>query len=202
MKNNTPATLLGTIIGRLRRLPSIIWRLEARFKGVVFQGSSDILGRPIISIAKGGLIQIGDGVRIYSSTRANPLGLARPSVLRALAPNARVLLADRVGLSGAVLCAGSVIEIGENTLVGAGAMLIDNDFHLPVGDCDWNDDCTSNARPIKVGRGVFIGTQSIILKGVTIGDRAVIGAGAVVTKDVPAHHLAVGNPARLIQPKK
>jgi len=51
-----------------------------------------------------------------------------------------------------------------------------------------------NARPIKIGRNVFIGTRAIILKGVTIGDRAVIGAGAVVTKDVPADHLAVGNP--------
>jgi len=45
---------------------------------------------------------------------------------------------------------------------------------------------------------VFIGARAIVLKGVTIGDRAVIGAGAVVTKDVPAFHLAVGNPVEVM----
>ena len=49
-----------------------------------------------------------------------------------------------------------------------------------------------------IGRGVFVGAHAIILKGVTIGDRAVVGAGAVVTQDVPARQLAVGNPARIL----
>ncbi len=80
-------------------------------------------------------------------------------------------------------------------------MIIDNDFHLPVGEWGWSDDSTTNARPIRIGRGVFVGARAIVLKGVTIGDRAVVGAGAVVTRDVPAHHIAVGNPARLFQPK-
>ena len=58
--------------------------------------------------------------------------------------------------------------------------------------------CGPLARPIKIGRGVFVGARAIILKGVTVGDRAVIGAAAVVTKDVPPHHIAVGNPARVL----
>src|ERR1041385_1162749 len=198
MEKNTAATLFGSFVAYIRRWPSLIWRLEAQFKGVIFRGKADILGRPIISIAKGGTIEIGDRVRLYSSTRANPLGLTRPCALRALAPGARLVLANEVGLSGAVLCAGNSIEIGEKTIIGAGAMLLDNDFHLPVGDWGWNDDFTTNSRPIKVGRGVFIGAQAIVLKGVTIGDRAVIGAGSVVTKDVPAGCKAVGNPAKIL----
>jgi acetyltransferase-like isoleucine patch superfamily enzyme len=47
---------------------------------------------------------------------------------------------------------------------------------------------------------VFVGARAIILKGVTIGDRAVIGAGAVVSKDVPAGHIAAGNPAKTFNP--
>jgi acetyltransferase-like isoleucine patch superfamily enzyme len=196
MSNHTPATLLGAMIGRLRRCSSLLWRLEARFKGVEFQGKSEFLGRPLISVAKGARLVLGDGVKIFSSTRANPLGLAQPSALRALAPGAQLILAREVGLSGAVLCAGSTIEIGERTILGAGALVIDNDFHQPIGEWDWSDDCRTNARPIKIGRGVFIGTRAIVLKGVEIGDRAVVGAGAVVTKNVPAYHIAVGNPAR------
>src|SRR5262249_28413006 len=92
-------------------------------------------------------------------------------------------------------------EIGEKTILGAGAMVLDNDFHTPSTRWGWNTDNMTNARPIKIGRGAFIGARAIILKGVTIGDRAIIGAGAVVTKDVPPQGVAVGNPARVLSPK-
>jgi maltose O-acetyltransferase len=52
-------------------------------------------------------------------------------------------------------------------------------------------------RPVAIGRKVWIGGGAIILPGVTIGDDALIGAGSVVTRDVPAEAIAVGNPARL-----
>lgn len=144
----------------------------------------------------------GDDVRIYSSTRANPLGLLQPCVLRALEPNARLILGREVGLSGTVICAGDSVEIGDQTILGAGAMLLDNDFHQPSGEWDWADDTKTNAQPIKIGRGVFIGARAIIHKGVTIGDRAIIGAGAIVTEDVPERHIAAGNPARSFAPEK
>lgn len=56
------------------------------------------------------------------------------------------------------------------------------------------------ARPITIGHDVWIGAQSCILPGVTIGDGAVIGAGSVVTSDIPAGMLAYGNPCRVIRP--
>jgi len=103
-------------------------------------------------------------------------------------------MAANSGASGAVLCAGLSIEIGEGTLIGVGAMILDNDFHILTAG-GWRNEARANARPIRIGREVFIGARAIILKGVTIGDRAVIGAGAVVTRDVPANCLAAGNPA-------
>jgi len=201
MSNRSASLGLGLLFSRLRRWPSVLWRLEAQFKGVEFKGRCDILGRPMFSLVKGGHIVIGDGVRIFSSTRGNPLGIAQPSALRAMAAGAQLILGDGVGLSGTALCAGSSIEVGEQTIFGASAMVMDHDFHVPCGEWGWADDCHSNARPIKIGRGVFVGARAIILKGVTIGDRAVIGAGAVLTKDVPARHIAVGNPARIFEPK-
>lgn len=54
-------------------------------------------------------------------------------------------------------------------------------------------------RPVNIGHNVWIGGRAILLPGITIGDHAVIGAGSVVTHDVPAHHIVAGNPARLLR---
>lgn len=55
------------------------------------------------------------------------------------------------------------------------------------------------ALPVTIGNHVWIGANTVILPGVTIGDHAVIGAGSVVTKDIPAHVVAVGNPCRVLR---
>lgn len=199
MGEHSAATWLGAGLGRLRGWPGILWRLEGRLKGVEFEGRCEILGRPLLSVARGARIVLGDGVRLYSATRANPLGCFQPCVLRALRQGAQLVLGRGVGLSGTVLCASASIEIGEGTIFGSGAVVVDNDFHSQTGEWGWNTEAMlsgAGARPVKIGRGVFIGARAIVLKGVTIGDRAVIGAGAVVARDVPAYHLAVGNPAQ------
>src|SRR5437899_12790952 len=103
MNNHTPATFLGQFLGRPRQWPSFFWQLEARLKGVEFEGRCEFLGRPLISLAKGGGITLGDRVRIYSALRANPLGCFQPCVLRAMAPGARLVLARGVGLGGTVM---------------------------------------------------------------------------------------------------
>jgi acetyltransferase-like isoleucine patch superfamily enzyme len=174
--------------------------LEARIKGVQFEGRVMFAGRPLVSVAHNSTLTLGRDVEVASALRANPLGCFQPCVLRTLAPGARLVLGNNTGLSATVLCAGLSIEIGEATLIGSGAMIIDNDFHV-YSDQGWRTDSQAGARPIKIGRQVFIGARAIILKGVTIGDRAVIGAGAVVTRDVPADHLAAGNPASIF-PKR
>jgi maltose O-acetyltransferase len=53
--------------------------------------------------------------------------------------------------------------------------------------------------PIRVGDGAWIGAYSILLGGVTVGDGAVVGAGSLVTKDIPANHLALGHPAKIVR---
>jgi acetyltransferase-like isoleucine patch superfamily enzyme len=116
-----------------------------------------------------------------------------------MSPTARLTLRDRVGISSSVIVAGNSIEIGEDTILGSGVMILDNDFHVMGTGFSWVSECSKNSKPIKIGRGCFIGSRSMILKGVTLGDRAVIGAGAVVTKDVPAYSMAAGNPARVVR---
>ena len=100
-----------------------------------------------------------------------------------------------VGISGACLCCASSLTIGENTIIGADALITDTDFHSPLPDGGWSNDAADASAPVRIGKGCFIGARAIILKGVTIGDGAVVAAGALVTRDVPAEHLAIGNPA-------
>jgi acetyltransferase-like isoleucine patch superfamily enzyme len=199
MSNRTLAKSMGAAIDRLRRAASCVWVWEARFKGVQIQGQLELAGRPIISVAPESNLILGDGVRLFSAVRANPLGCFQPCVLRTLAPGAELQLERNVGLSGTVLCAGRSIRIGEGTIFGAGAMVIDNDFHAPDGAWGWANDYVQRASPIVIGRGVFVGARAIILKGVEVGDRAVIAAGAIVTHNVPARSLAAGNPARIVR---
>jgi acetyltransferase-like isoleucine patch superfamily enzyme len=71
-----------------------------------------------------------------------------------------------------------------------------SDFHALLADGTWKNEYVEGARPIRIGRSVFIGARAIILKGVEIGDAAIIGAGAVVTRDVPPAAIFAGNPAR------
>jgi acetyltransferase-like isoleucine patch superfamily enzyme len=202
MSEHTASTLLGAVIARLRQCTSVLWRWEAHFKGVELEGTALFIGRPLISVAKGARLALGDGVRLNSAVRSSPLGCFQPCVLRSMAPGARLMLGRGVGLSGAVVCAGVGIEIGEGTILGSGAMVLDNDFHQPEGEWGWASASAVAARPVKIGRGVFIGARAMVLKGVSIGDRAVVGAGAVVTKDVPAGQVAVGNPARVFMATK
>jgi len=182
-----------------RQLPSSLWLLELKIRGVQASSPIKLFGHPICSRYPGSSISLGFHVTLDSSTRANPLGGSSPCVLRTMTPTARLRLGDRVGLSSCTIVAGNSIEIGEDTILGAGSMILDNDFHIPGLQFSWLTEYSKNSKPVKIGRGCFIGSRSIILKGVTLGDRVIIGAGSVVTKDVPAFSIAAGNPARIVR---
>lgn len=84
------------------------------------------------------------------------------------------------------------IVIGHNVAISHNVIIRDSDNHTLTGQ-------RNKSAPIRIGNHVWIGMNSIILKGVNIGDGAVIGAGSIVTHDVPDRSLAVGVPARVIR---
>lgn len=93
-----------------------------------------------------------------------------------------------------VNCAYSV-HIGDRCAISWDCEILDTDIHGVIVD---GQDQPRTAR-VHIGDRVWIGTRSIILKGVAIGDGAVVAAGSVVTADVPAYTLVAGNPARAIK---
>jgi acetyltransferase-like isoleucine patch superfamily enzyme len=109
-----------------------------------------------------------------------------------------------VGDDCIVSCAASV-EIGAGTLLGHGVQIFDNNSH-PLGPeeraADWaairgeGGRAEIEAAPILIGARAWIGFGAFLLKGVTIGDGAIVGAGSVVTGDVAPGAVVVGNPAR------
>jgi acetyltransferase-like isoleucine patch superfamily enzyme len=93
-------------------------------------------------------------------------------------------------LDCAKVCIGSNVFIAPNVgLYTAGHPL----------DVERRNQGLEYARPITLGDNVWIGGGVTVLPGVTIGEGAVIGAGSVVTKDIPAHRVAVGNPCRVVR---
>jgi acetyltransferase-like isoleucine patch superfamily enzyme len=109
----------------------------------------------------------------------------------------QIRIGDRVVVSrGTHIVAFSSIEIGAGTMIGEYASIRDANHRLE-GERPLRDS-GHTAKPIRIGREVWIGRGAMILPGVTIGDRAVIGANAVVTKNVPQGAVVVGVPARAI----
>jgi acetyltransferase-like isoleucine patch superfamily enzyme len=90
------------------------------------------------------------------------------------------------------------VEVGEWSLISMHATILSSNHTIPVmSRCiRWERDVLL---PTKIGRDVWIGANAVILGGVTIGDGAVVAAGAVVTKDVEAGTIVAGNPARLLR---
>ena len=102
------------------------------------------------------------------------------------------------GLGAKILGA---VKIGNNVTVGANAVILDSDCHsLNYLDRGTENDMRNcKCKPIIIEDDVLIGTGSYILKGVHIGARSIIGAGSIVTSDIPADSIAAGNPARVIR---
>ncbi len=132
--------------------------------------------------------------------------------------NGRITIGENCHIGASDFVCSTEITVGSNTLVSYGCTLMDhdshsldyrerridvttefNDFKHGMGGTAHKNWDTVNKAPIRIGDDVWIGMHCIILKGVTIGDGAVVAAGSIVTKDIPPRTLYGGNPARLIK---
>lgn len=95
-----------------------------------------------------------------------------------------------------VILDGGEVRIGDNVMIAPGVLI--NTPQHPI-DAEQRASKLEYVLPVTIGNDVWIGAGAVICPGVTIGDGCVIGAGSVVVKDIPAHSVAVGNPAKVVK---
>jgi len=107
-----------------------------------------------------------------------------------------ISLGDYVLLSpGVQIISSDRIDIGSNTMFASGCYISDSDWH------DTYDRTAEREKhaPVRIGENCWLGVRVIVGKGVSIGDNSIVGAGSVVSHDIPANTIAAGNPARVIR---
>lgn len=133
---------------------------------------------------------INDGVRIYDQCRL---------VLDQVSSKSGIMLGERVAINFGCFVDGSGgVDIGPGTIVGPNTMIVSSQ-HV-VSDVPVQQSGKTFAR-VTIGRDVWIGGNVSIMAGIEIGDRAVVAAGSVVTRNVAADTIVAGNPAKLLREK-
>ena len=182
-----------------------IWRvfvpLYLKSTAINFKKNIKCYGFPIISKAEGSDISIGNNVVLCSVSKFTELGVYHPVILRTLSKGAILHISDDTGMSGVTICAAKKVILGKSVLLGANVTIMDTDFHNinPENRRHNNDQKQIENKEVIIEDNVFIGANSIILKGAHIGKNSVIGAGSVVTGKIPENAIAAGNPAKVIR---
>jgi len=183
----------------LFKLKSNYFKVFLKLNHVKYGKKLNLIGIPVVFRAKSALMQIGDNCTIKSDFLSNLIGLYQRTIIIARG-GGRVIIGNNVGISGATIYSRAEIVIGDYTNIGGNTKILDHDFHPvdPIARMN-NDEEMIGKKEIKIGKNVFIGCNSIILKGTVLGDNCVVGAGSVVSGKFPDGVIIAGNPAKIIK---
>ena len=158
----------------------------------------------------GGHVTIGSDFHLTSGDGINPICRNFRACIHLGSPQTVITIGNHVGMSSPCIWIQNKLTIGNHVNIGGNCLILDTDTHQidylarrghKVADPS-KPKTTIQSVPITIEDDVWIGANCIILKGVTIGARSVIGAGSVVTKSIPADCIAAGNPAKVIKSLK
>lgn len=204
LKNIDYRGIFFTVIDRNRTKYNILLfnrfiRLLCSLKGVKLGKGVLFNGNPRIRRFYNSKIYFGDGCQFNSSKNSIIVGLHQPCSFVTMVKGAEIIFGRNSGASGLSIVAYEKIIIGNDVLIGANCSIVDNDFHHQ--ELQKREEDVVPSRPVIIEDNVFIGFHCFILKGVTIGKNAVIGANSVVTNNIPANAIAIGNPCKVIMIK-
>ncbi|WP_066070686.1 acyltransferase [Neobacillus soli] len=160
----------------------------------------NVICNGLVGIYGPGTLTIKDNTIINSGIRYNPVGDSNKTTFF-MGKNANISIGKNCGISNSSLVAFQSIIIEDNVLIGNGCKIYDTDFH----SLDYRkrkdkpDTIYAKKSPVVIKESAFIGAYSIILKGVIIGEKSIVGAGSVVTRSIPDYEIWAGNPAKFIR---
>jgi len=174
---------------------SLLARLRLRAHGATVGRRLQVRGPLRLHCHRTAVIRIGDDCRIQSGFAGNAVGSGSRMAIW-VGAGAELSLGDRVGLSNSTIVCLHAVSLEDDVLVGGGCAVYDTDFHsLDFAERRRAGNPGARTAPVHIGRRAFIGGHSIVLKGVAIGEAAVVGAGSVIRSAVGAHQVWAGNPA-------
>ena len=171
---------------------SLYMKVKASIIGAKIGNNCIFIGISTIYRFQKSKIIIGNNCTFNSSSFLNFRGLNHKCIIQTGETYALIKIGNNCGFSGTSIVCNNRIEIGNNVICGA---------NTAIGDRDGHSDRYHSLKKteIKIGDDVWLGMNVLILKGVTIGDNTIIGAGSIVTKDIPANCIAAGNPCKVIR---
>ena len=137
------------------------------------------------AVHSAGDMTVGEGLTI----RSRKFNMVEITCAR----DARLSFGNKVFLNqGVRIACTTEVTIGDNVLIGDETVILDSDYHGVAGT-------NTKSAPVRIESDVWLGTRVIVLRGVTIGEGSVVGAGSVVTRSLPPRTFAAGVPARVIR---
>ena len=146
---------------------------------------------------RNGEMYVGDNFTLTSGDCINPLCRNIRACIY-ITHGGTVNIGNNVGMSSPCLWIKESLTIGNNVKIGGNCIIMDNDVHQIDHLVRRSNKGGVKSSPIIIEDDAWLGANVLVLKGVTIGARSIIGAGSVVTKSIPADCIAAGNPCRVI----
>jgi acetyltransferase-like isoleucine patch superfamily enzyme len=144
-------------------------------------------------IGKGTVVGVRTEIVNSNNVKIGKDCLLQDAVYLRAGTEGKITLGDRAAINSfARLFGHGSIEIGEDAQIGPGCLITTTDHNI-------YENLEASFKKVMIGKRAWIGANVTVLPGITIGDYAVVGAGSVVTKDVPAYSVVVGVPARVIK---
>jgi len=195
ISNDLKYDSIGTIAFSIRYFFIIIrfifWSLLKKIHliciNVKFGKNNKFIGWSIISRYPKSQIIIGDNCVFNSAKNVNLIGVNRKCIISTQSREAILKIGNNCGFSGTTISAFKKVTIGNNIKFGANVLITDSDWHP-------DDFRSGEDKPVIIEDNVWLGINSVVLKGVRIGKNSLIGANSVVTKNIPPNSIAAGNP--------
>lgn len=199
--------MIATIYKALRKIFNIflskvytpIAKINFRLNDIRYGEDLKIRGLLKIFITRRGRVSIGDNLKINSGENHNIIGRQQKFTLWV---EGELTIKNNVGISASAIICNHKITIGNNVVIGGNTVIYDTNFHAIDPELRNNpklDRENASYAAVLINDNVFIGAHSTILKGVEVGEGAVIGACSVVSKSIPAREIWAGNPACFIR---